>query len=73
VPVAHGRGLHRALTFYNGIESELITYPDAGHGLRTYTHRLTKMLWDHAWFEHFVTPTQTATQTEMPEVVSEDD
>ncbi len=37
--------------------TELIVYPDEGHGLTTYTHRKAKMKWDLAWFDrHLQTP-----------------
>ena len=54
VPPAHSRGLYRALSIYLGVPSELIVYPGAQHGLRTYTHREAKMAWDLAWFEKYL-------------------
>jgi len=54
VPPAHSRGLYRALKIYLDIPTELIVYPGAAHGLRTYTHRKAKMAWDLAWFEKYL-------------------
>lgn len=54
VPAAHARTLYRGLAFYRGVPSELIVYPGAGHGLRSWSHIATKMAWDHAWFSHYV-------------------
>jgi dipeptidyl aminopeptidase/acylaminoacyl peptidase len=54
VPLAHGLALHRALSVYNDVPTELVIYPDAGHGLRSWTHQATKMAWDHAWIEHWL-------------------
>ncbi len=54
VPAAHSRGLYRALSTYLDVPSELVIYPGAGHSLRTWTHRATKLAWDHAWMEHYV-------------------
>jgi acylaminoacyl-peptidase len=53
-PPAHSRGMFRALHHYLDVPSELVVYPGAGHGLRTYTHRQAKMEWDIKWFDHFV-------------------
>ncbi len=50
-PPAHSKGLYRALKYYVGVESELVVYPGAGHGLTKYKDRLAKMEWDLAWFE----------------------
>jgi dipeptidyl aminopeptidase/acylaminoacyl peptidase len=54
VPPAHSRGLYRALKIYLGVPAELVVYPGAHHGLRTYTHREAKMAWDLAWFEKYL-------------------
>ena len=54
VPPAHARALHRALSIYLEVPSELIVYPGAGHGLSTRVHRQTKMAWDHAWMGRWV-------------------
>ena len=54
VPPAHSRGLYRALKIYLDVPSELVVYPGAAHGLRTYTHRKAKMAWDLAWFEKYL-------------------
>jgi len=54
VPPAHSRGLYRALKIYLSVPAELVVYPGAHHGLRTYTHRKAKMAWDLAWFEKYL-------------------
>ena len=54
VPVEHSRALHRALYHYLDVPSELVIYPGTGHGLRKYSHRRAKMVWDHRWFDHYV-------------------
>ena len=54
MPAAHARALHRALSVYLDVPSELIIYPGAGHGLSTRPHRETKMAWDHAWMKKWV-------------------
>ncbi len=56
VPAAHARTLHRALHHYLDVPTELIVYPDEGHGLTTYKHRKAKMEWDVAWFEKYLNP-----------------
>lgn len=60
VPPAHSRGLYRALTVYLGVPSELVIYPGAEHGLKTYSHQRAKMSWDLAWFERYLGPGWTA-------------
>jgi dipeptidyl aminopeptidase/acylaminoacyl peptidase len=54
VPPVNARGLYRALKRYLDVPTELVTYPGAGHGLTTYTHRKAKIAWDHAWFEAWI-------------------
>ena len=54
VPVAHSRALHRALHHYIEAPCELLVYPDQGHSLNKYRHRLAKMKWDHAWFDRYL-------------------
>ncbi len=56
VPASHSRGLHRALHHYLDAPCELLIYPDAGHGLSSYTHRKAKLKWDLAWFEKYLEP-----------------
>jgi dipeptidyl aminopeptidase/acylaminoacyl peptidase len=46
--------LYRALKLYNKVPTELLTYPRAPHGLRTYAHRRAKMAWEAAWFDRYV-------------------
>ena len=54
VPVAHARGLYRALKQYLNVPVELIVYPGEGHGLTKYEHRKAKMDWDMKWFNYYV-------------------
>ena len=54
VPPTQSKALHRAMRHYIDAPCELIIYPGAGHGLRTYKHRLAKMKWDHAWFDKYL-------------------
>ena len=54
VPVQHSLTLHRALHIYQDIDCELIIYPNEGHGLTKYSHRLAKLKWDIAWFEKYL-------------------
>lgn len=60
VPAVHARALFRALDFYLDVPSELIVYPDTGHGLYKMSHRKAKMAWDHAWFERHVLQTSSS-------------
>lgn len=64
VPQAHSRTLYRALRHYVKVPTELIVYPDEGHGLTTYTHRKAKMQWDLAWFDRYL---QTSEKKEIVE------
>ena len=54
VPPAHAKALFRALDTYLKVPSELVVYPDTGHGLWRKSHRAAKIAWDHAWFDHWV-------------------
>ena len=54
VPPANAQALYRGLKQYLNVPSELIMYPDEGHGLTTYKHRRAKLEWDLAWFEKYV-------------------
>ena len=54
VPATHSKALHRALRYYLKAPTELIIYPNTGHGLMSYNHRLAKMKWDHAWFDKYL-------------------
>lgn len=54
VPAAHSRTLYRALKHYVKTPTELIVYPDEGHGLTTREHRKAKMEWDLAWFDKYL-------------------
>ncbi len=54
VPAANARTLYRGLQFYLNVPTELVVYPDEGHGLTTYKHRKAKMEWDLAWFDRYI-------------------
>jgi dipeptidyl aminopeptidase/acylaminoacyl peptidase len=54
VPIAHAKGLYRALKQYLNVPVELVIYPDEGHGLSQYQHRKAKMDWDMKWFNYYV-------------------
>jgi dipeptidyl aminopeptidase/acylaminoacyl peptidase len=54
VPAQHSRSLYRALRHYLQVPTELVVYPDEGHGLTKYSHRKAKMQWDERWFDHYV-------------------
>lgn len=54
VPAAHARALHRALSFYLDVPTELIVYPGEGHGLSRQAHRAARVAWDEAWFDWYV-------------------
>ena len=54
VPAAHARALHRALSVYLDVPTELLIYPDEGHGLSRWSHRFAKAAWDKAWFKHYL-------------------
>jgi dipeptidyl aminopeptidase/acylaminoacyl peptidase len=53
-PPGHSQTLYRGLKHYVGTPTELVTYPNEGHGLTTYTNRKAKMAWDMAWFEKYL-------------------
>lgn len=53
-PVEHSIALHRSLHHYVGTPTELVIYPDEGHGLTKMSHRRAKLEWDMKWFEHHV-------------------
>jgi dipeptidyl aminopeptidase/acylaminoacyl peptidase len=49
-PVAMGRMFHRALK-EAGVETEMVIYPDEGHGIRQLPHREDVLRRTLAWFE----------------------
>jgi dipeptidyl aminopeptidase/acylaminoacyl peptidase len=53
-PPGNSRMLYRALQEYLKVPVEFIVYPGEVHGLNSYTNRRTKMMWDVAWFDHYV-------------------
>lgn len=53
-PPGHSRALYRALRHYLKIPTQLMVYPDEGHGLSTRENRLAKMEWDLAWFDRYL-------------------
>jgi dipeptidyl aminopeptidase/acylaminoacyl peptidase len=63
VPVAHSRTLYRALKHYLHVPTELVIYPDEGHGLSTYEHRRAKMEWDLAWFARYLSGEEATAPT----------
>lgn len=63
-PPVHSTGLYRALHEYLKVPCELIVYPGAGHGLRTYKHRKAKMEWDLKWFDRYVAVEQPGDEAE---------
>jgi dipeptidyl aminopeptidase/acylaminoacyl peptidase len=50
-PPGHSKMLHRALSEYLKVPTELIVYPGEPHGLTKLSNRTAKMEWDLAWFE----------------------
>ena len=54
VPLAHSLAAFRALDFYTDIPTELVVYPDTGHGLYRRAHLEAKMAWDHAWLARWL-------------------
>lgn len=54
VPAAHAQAMYRALHQYLQVPSELVVYPNTGHGPRTWKRVEAKMAWDRAWFRHYV-------------------
>ncbi|MBK6767341.1 MAG: S9 family peptidase [bacterium] len=66
VPAAHARMLHRALKEYLHVPTELVVYPNQGHGLTKRSFRLAKLEWDIAWLKKYVIG-ETVTLPEKPE------
>ena len=64
VPAAHARALHRALSFYLDVPTELLIYPGEGHGLSEQAHREARVAWDEAWFDRYVLGTGPASGEE---------
>jgi dipeptidyl aminopeptidase/acylaminoacyl peptidase len=46
--------LYRALSDYTDVETMLLSWPKAGHGLVVSDHRKGKLEWDLAWFAKYV-------------------
>ncbi len=53
VPVVHSQALHRALSRYLDVPSELVVYPKTEHGLRRRSDREAKLEWDVQWLEEY--------------------
>jgi dipeptidyl aminopeptidase/acylaminoacyl peptidase len=53
-PPGHSKMLHRALSEYVKVPTELIVYPGEPHGLTKLSNRTAKMEWDLAWFEKYM-------------------
>jgi dipeptidyl aminopeptidase/acylaminoacyl peptidase len=54
VPAEQSKALFRALYDYLDVPTQLMIYPDTGHGLSKMSHRKAKMEWDKAWFNRWV-------------------
>lgn len=54
VPAEQSRALYRTLHDYLRVPTQLVLYPEAGHGLSKLSHRRAKIDWDRAWLERFV-------------------
>ena len=54
VPAEQSKALFRALHDYLDVPTQLVIYPDTGHGLSKMSHRRAKMEWDRAWLRHWV-------------------
>jgi len=63
VPAAHARAMFRALDVYLDVPTELVIYPDTGHGLRKMSHQQAKMAWDLAWLARWLNPEAPAAPT----------
>lgn len=66
VPSAHSKTLFRALDTYLDVDSELIIYPGASHGLKKYSQRQAKLSWDLSWLFKYVL--KDTTSVEKPPV-----
>ncbi len=53
-PPGHSKMLHRALSEYMKVPTELVVYPGEPHGLTKLSNRTAKMEWDLAWFEKYM-------------------
>ena len=53
-PKVHSEMAFRALKEQLNIDSELLVYPGEGHGLDSFSSRKAKMMWDLAWFDHYI-------------------
>ena len=54
VPAEQSKALFRALYDYLDIPTQLVIYPNAGHGLSKMSHRRAKIEWDRAWLNRWV-------------------
>lgn len=54
VPAEQSKALFRALHDYLEVPTQLVIYPDTGHGLSKLSHRKAKIEWDRAWFNHWI-------------------
>ena len=53
VPVGQGQAWHRALKLL-GVETEMVTYPDEGHGLARRENQHDHMTRVLAWFDEVI-------------------
>jgi dipeptidyl aminopeptidase/acylaminoacyl peptidase len=60
VPPAHAEALFRALDTYRKVPTELVVYPEAGHGLRRMGQIEAKVAWDLAWLGRWLAPPPVA-------------
>ena len=54
VPAEQSKALFRALHDYLDVPTQLVIYPDTGHGLSKMSHRKAKIEWDRAWLQRWV-------------------
>ncbi|MBU1637640.1 S9 family peptidase [bacterium] len=66
VPPAHSITLHRALKEYLNVPTELLMYPNQGHGLTKKNFRRAKIEWEDAWFNKYVLGEEEASEPERP-------
>ena len=57
VPAEQSKALYRALHDYLNVPTQLVIYPDTGHGLSSMSHRKAKIEWDEAWLNRWVLET----------------
>ncbi len=58
VPAEQSKALYRSLHDYLDVPTQLVIYPNTGHGLSKMSHRKAKIEWDHAWLQRWVFETE---------------